>query len=77
MPTPLVYLAYLLALLSVVGGLRLVGPLWAERVRPATTRGFRARWIPSEFTPAGQRLRRRITAFLVMALVFLALGVWL
>jgi hypothetical protein len=48
--------------------------LATERIVPPTPSEFRTGWIPGEFTPAGARIRHRMTVLFVLGFVLLAVG---
>lgn len=67
-------LCYLLAAATFVA-MSIVGRgLVAERVREPSRREFWTRWIPGDFTPAGRRLRRKVTVLFFLGLAFLVAG---
>jgi hypothetical protein len=48
-----------------------------ERIAPPSRREFWTAWLPGEFTPAGQRLRLRMTRLFLVGWILLMLGIWL
>jgi hypothetical protein len=68
----------LAALICFVGALLTGARLGSERIGPTPTRRqFWTGWIPGEFTPRGQQLRRRIGGLAVVGAILLASAILL
>jgi hypothetical protein len=65
---------YVAAALCFIRVFWLAARLAPERTVAPTPREFWTGWIPGEFTPAGARLRQRITVMCILGVVFLAAG---
>ena len=70
----LTLVCYVAAALCFVRVFWLATHLAAERIVAPTPREFWTGWIPGEYTPAGARLRQRITMLFILGLVFMAAG---
>jgi hypothetical protein len=69
---------FLAAFVCFVGILVLATRLGSERIGPAPTRRqFWTGWIPGEFTPHGQQLRRRINGLGLVGALLLACAILL
>jgi hypothetical protein len=67
---------FLVAFMCFMGALITGSRLGPERIgTPPTQRQFWTGWIPGEFTPRGQQLRRRMTGFVLLGVILVAAAI--